>query len=825
MSTSASAGPRDDAPLEHGLPPGSRVRTRRLASGLRVVAAEVADARQLRLVGAVGVGYLDEPSECHGLAHLLEHGLFLGSSQAPDPSEWGDWIGAQGGRYNAHTDERVTDVHLHLPPDAADAGLARLIELLCRPRLDAGHLAGEVAVLDAEFRARLDDPALHRLAALGRLCRPAHPARTCHAGHRDTLGEAIDGLTAELRAFHRRHYRAERMALAMLGPLPLDEQLALLERHGSTIPGGASVHQAPAWRWDVPGGVAWCLPSPSAPSTDALELIWPLPEALAHDRRLEAMAARLADGHLAATLQASVDLEELSVDTAPPGTGPALALRLTLEEAAPRLAPLLGACRRALAGALAERLVLPPSPPVDLDAWARRQACRLAIDVATPPPPDDMPLAGWLAGDRCRLLWRRAAGQGGAWSTLTETGTRYRPLPLPRQADAPPERPVPDLVASPRQASRDEVPGRLLHDARLSLWWGSPAWPPPEQRASWCLGWPADAAGRTARLARWRRRTLALRQTATARGLSLTLEADARGDWLIALGDPERLATLVELALDAWTSDRQDAAGSSPAGGLIAQRLLQRLETPPIPGVEAPPPLDSLQQPPLLGWAGGKLGADEAVEQVRRFATLLPTPECTVSDDAIASGEESRLPPQGAEQAVMLEVIGRDADARSRWLLQLLAACHDAAFQREMRRHHEFGYVAAVRYREAAGWPRLGYVVQSPHAAVDVLRRAILDFLERNGTSLARLTPAELERRRRGLIARQGRPETQDEAIARVWQALRCRTPSDDAAWRPAPWDEEFAALARLGVDDLGEQAAALVDGELPRHWWVHAPA
>ncbi|MDN3523392.1 insulinase family protein [Halomonas ramblicola] len=825
MSASASAGPRDPGRLELGLPPGSRARTRRLASGLRVVAAEVPDARQLRLVGAVGVGYLDEPPERRGLAHLLEHGLFLGSSHAPDPGEWDDWIGAQGGRYNAHTDERVTDVHLHLPPGAAEAGLARLIDLLCRPRLDAGHLAGEVAVLDAEFRARLDDPALHRLAALGRLCRPAHPARTCHAGHRDTLGEDIDGLTAELHAFHRRHYRAERMALAMLGPLPLDEQLALLERYGSTIPGGAAVHQAPAWRWDVPGGVAWCLPSPSAPPTDALELIWPLPEALAHDRRLEAVAARLADGRLAATLQASVDLEELSVDTAPPGTGPALALRLAPVEATTPLATLLGACRRALAGALTERLGRPPPAPVDLDAWPRRQACRLAIDAATPPPPDDMPLAGWLAGDRCRLLWRRAGGQGGAWSTLIETGTRYRPLPRPRQAAAPPERPAPDLVASPRQASRDEVPGRLLHDARLSLWWGSPAWPTPVQRASWCLGWPADAAGRAARLARWRRRTLALRQVATAQGLSLTLEADARGDWLIALGDPERLASLVEQALDAWTTVPQDAAGSSPAGGLIAQRLLQRLETRPLPGEAPPSLLGSLQQPPLLGWAGGELDAREAVEQARRFAALLPTTERTVADDAMASGEESRLPPQGAEQAVMLEVSGRDADARSRWLLQLLAACHDAAFQREMRRHHGFGYVAAVRYREAAGWPRLGYVVQSPHATLDVLHRAILDFLERSGTPLARLTPAELERRRHGLIARQGRPETQGEAVARAWQALRCRTPSGDAAWRPAPWDEEFAVLARLGVDDLGEQAAALVDGELPRHWWAHAPA
>lgn len=819
MSEAAFAGAQGDALLTAGLPPGSHAAMRRLGNGLRIVAAEVPEARQLRLVGAVGVGYLDEPAERRGLAHLLEHGLFLGSRRFPGEGELIAWIGDRGGRYNAHTDERVTDVHLHLPPDAADAGLTRLVELLCRPRLDPERLAREVDVLDAEFHARLDDPALHRLAALGRLCRPGHPARACHAGHRGTLDDASGTLASALRDFHRRHYRAERMALAMLGPLPLAEQLALLERHGSTIPGGAAVHEAPAWRWNAPGGIAWC-PARDRPSAAVLELFWPLPEALAaaHADRLEALAARLADGRLAASLQGLTGVDDLVVDLAPTGTGPALALRLELEDAAPPLAPLLAGCRHALERALTERLEAPPPVPVDLDAWPRRQACRLAGDVV-PAPPNAAHLAPWLAGDQCRWLWRGDAGRGDAWSLLEETGTRCRPLPLSREPpQAPPERPAPVLATSPpRQAAGDEVPGRLLHDARLSLWWGSPAWPQPGQRASWCLGWPADPAGRTARLARWRRRTLALRQAATAQGFALTLEADAGGDWLIARGDPERLASLVAQTLEAWTTAPRDAASPPSATGLIAQQLLNGLET-------HPPPLGDAR-PLLLGWASGHLDTNAVRQDIRRFVECLPGMGNGPRADApTRPGKENWLPPQGTERAVMLEV-GGDADPRSRWLLQLLAGCHDAAFHREMRRRRGFGYVAAVRYREAAGWPRLGYVVQSPHASVDAMRQAILDFLAERGAALARLAPAELERRRRGLIARQGPPETYPEAIARTWQALRHRPAGTaDTAWRPAPWAEELAALESLGVADLGERGALLSNGDPTWRWWYHAP-
>lgn len=826
MSEAVSADAPDEALLAAGLPPGSRSAIRRLPNGLRVVAAEVPGARQLRLVGAVGVGYLDEPTECRGLAHLLEHGLFLGSAESLAEDEFAAWIGAQGGRYNAHTGEGVTDVHLHLPPGAADEGLRRLTVLLGLPRLDAERLTREVAVLHAEFGARLADPALHRLAALGRLFRSDHPARLCHAGHRGTLGDAPRALAARLNAFHRRHYHAERMALAMLGPLPLEQQLALLERHGARLPRGSSVPAPAAWRWSDPGGLAWFPPASLAQgSGTTLELIWPLPDSVAraHRRQLMALAASLADGRLAARLQATAALYDLAIDPAPEGTGPALAMRLSLEETTADLSALLAVCRHAPQRHLAEPLPPPPPPPIDLDAWPRRQACRLAVDA--PSPADNPPLAPWLAGDRCRVLWRCAPETGASWSTLDETGTCCRPLSLPPSSSAEadsPRRLPPALHRSPDPPpAADDSPGCLRHDSRLVLWWGGPAWSRPTGHTSWCLGWPADPAGHEARLQRWHRRTLALRQAAVSQGLTLDLATDAGGDWLLALGDPRRIASLVEQAIAAWTTDPGDCRSASPAEGLIARILLAQLETCPASG--DPPPR-------LLGWASGELGPQEAGRDATHFADALATPAAPPPAPGTATSEaigETWLPPRGAECAVMLEVRGPDASPRIRWMMKLLAACHDAAFHHEMRQRHGLGYVAAVRYREAAGWPRLGYVVQSPWASVAELHRAIDDFLVRRGQSLARLDETGLARLKHGLLTRHGVPETHREAIERTWQTLRHRhglRSSEEDDWL-APWKADQKLLEGLGVFDLAMQAAALVDGSLHRHWWYHAPA
>ncbi|MCE8005213.1 insulinase family protein [Billgrantia ethanolica] len=809
----------DDAARRAGLPPGSRLQEVQLPSGLWIAAAEVPNARLQRLVAAVGVGYLDEPDDCRGLAHLLEHALFLGSTRYPEAGELAHWVGERGGRYNARTDDTVTDVHLHLPPDETDDGLARLVDMLARPRLVPESIAREVEVLDAEFRARLADPDLHRLAALGRLCREGHPARLCHAGNRKSLGDDATHLVSRLSDFHARHYRSGRMALAMLGPLPLAAQLELLARHGAALPIGDPSPLPRTWRWGEPGGVAWHSPQ-ATPGTSALELLWPLPDELdaSHSDWLSGVAARLADGRLAATLQAAVELDSFDVTLTPQGTGAALALRLAPAPDEEAVQTLLAACRTALERALVSPLATRPPAAIELDAWPRRCACRLAgsgsssdrgNDGQAAPPKALLP---WLATEQCRLLWQSPHAPG-SWKRLTETGTVWQPQSL-SEAELPlPWRAAPALPARTLRPSADEPDPHLLNQGvGFQLWAGDPLQLPGAPPAWFCLGWSASLAHQTARLAQWRQNALPLRQAAAANGLQLRCDGDVRGDWLIATGPAERLDALVELAVACWPETVTRPRDEAPKG-LLAQRMLARLETLPPPGTPGKPN----QQP--LAWVYGDTDTQAAETLLRRLAASRR------NDDTAheVTAETHWLSAQADDHAVMLEIAGPDDTPQSRWLLQLLAQCHDAAFHQEMRQQRGLGYVAAVRYREAAGYPRLGYVVQSPGTGVDALRQAIGEFLAHQGEALARLDETAMANRKRALLAAAGPPETHTEALSRLWQALR-RQPQADA-WQPLPWEAESQALTSLHAGEITAMASAIAEGRLAQRWWLHDPS
>ena len=83
-----------------------------LDNGLRAILVSDKDADKAAASMNVGIGSGDDPKEREGIAHFLEHMLFLGTEKYPEPGEYQQFIKSHGGSHNAFTAFSNTQVML-----------------------------------------------------------------------------------------------------------------------------------------------------------------------------------------------------------------------------------------------------------------------------------------------------------------------------------------------------------------------------------------------------------------------------------------------------------------------------------------------------------------------------------------------------------------------------------------------------------------------------------------------------------------------------------------------------------------------------------------
>ena len=129
----------------------------RLTNGAELCVAQQPWAERVGICLRVAAGSHDEPAAYPGLAHFLEHLLFLGSRGYGVEQGLMAYVQGCGGQVNASTQARHTDFVCALPAERLQPALARLLDMLRWPLLDGAAQRREREVLDAEYQARSQD--------------------------------------------------------------------------------------------------------------------------------------------------------------------------------------------------------------------------------------------------------------------------------------------------------------------------------------------------------------------------------------------------------------------------------------------------------------------------------------------------------------------------------------------------------------------------------------------------------------------------------------------------------------------------------------------
>lgn len=217
----------------------------RLPNGLQVVLISDPSGNKGAAALSVATGSFDNPGAWPGLAHFLEHMLFLGTEKYPAAGEYQQFISDHGGSHNAYTSLERTTYFFDIDAPHLDAALDRFAQFFVAPRFDPQYIARERNAVEAEYRLKLRDDERRQGDVVAEVINSAHPLARFSVGNAQTLADRQDRLVRdELMAFYQRRYSAERMALAVSGKDSLDalEQMvtarfaAIAKRHALPTP-------------------------------------------------------------------------------------------------------------------------------------------------------------------------------------------------------------------------------------------------------------------------------------------------------------------------------------------------------------------------------------------------------------------------------------------------------------------------------------------------------------------------------------------------------------------------------------------------------------
>lgn len=208
-----------------------------LGNGMKVLLISDPQTDKSAAALDVAVGSSSDPRHRQGLAHFLEHMLFLGTEKYPQSGEYQTFINAHGGSHNAFTALEHTNYFFDIDPQQLQPALDRFSQFFISPLFEGNFVEREKNAVNSEYQARIRDDERRSWDVLREMFDSSNPASTFSVGSLATLSDTANSkVRDDLLAFYQRHYSANMMTLVVLGRESLPELQAMVEKLFQAVP-------------------------------------------------------------------------------------------------------------------------------------------------------------------------------------------------------------------------------------------------------------------------------------------------------------------------------------------------------------------------------------------------------------------------------------------------------------------------------------------------------------------------------------------------------------------------------------------------------------
>ena len=204
-----------------------------LENGLDVFLISDPDVHRSAAALAVGVGHLHDPVEKQGLAHYLEHMLFLGTKKYPEVGSFKKFLDEHSGGSNAYTAGAITNYFFQISHEGFDIALDRFSDFFKAPLFDKTYSKREVKAVNNEHQKNKLNDGWRGNFVSQQISEPGHPLTKFGTGNQATLSG--DNRPA-LLDFYKKYYSASNMKLALISSMPMQNLLGIAKKYFSAIP-------------------------------------------------------------------------------------------------------------------------------------------------------------------------------------------------------------------------------------------------------------------------------------------------------------------------------------------------------------------------------------------------------------------------------------------------------------------------------------------------------------------------------------------------------------------------------------------------------------
>ncbi|HPI39617.1 MAG TPA: insulinase family protein [Pseudobdellovibrionaceae bacterium] len=269
-----------DELISYQLAHGRReTRVLKLKNDLEVLLISDEKAEKSAAAVNVAVGSLMSPPEYLGLAHYLEHMLFLGTQKYPDAAEYSKYIEQNGGYSNAFTSEEYTNYHFEVNTSAFESALDRFAQFFIAPTFNKDQIPTEIKNVNSEYKKNIEQTGWRKFYLSQVLSTSQHPLHNTFQGCDETLSSVPQDVLLD---FYKKYYSANQMKLVLVSSLSLDQQESMVREKFSLVPN----HKRPDLTYPQeivkPQDLPRLIEFQTADPTKAISLHFYLPSSLGH---------------------------------------------------------------------------------------------------------------------------------------------------------------------------------------------------------------------------------------------------------------------------------------------------------------------------------------------------------------------------------------------------------------------------------------------------------------------------------------------------------------------------------------------------------------